>query len=848
MIIHQLICGETRTKGWGVLKTTIPDLTLAESVAFVSNLQDTPGGVSWIPVIRAFYHNDYFLVMKTFPDKSPDVRPGRAFSHVLVIEAEDVNNINDIGSLFKLFTNQIDKSIIVEPINFNPNESQGIQLNNISQERFNKVIHGYVRANQYRNTIIWVGEENFGEAISKFWQILIPTDKKQLNIGINFNVAEVPVGKLNLITTPENIENKFFHGGFCVIRRNDKQILTELSEQILAGDSIATQRIKMFQNTIQAKQLSRTDIDKVAIVIKTLEEINSIADLKKLNTLSHIVAEYSPDENKGLAFKEKLVDKISKLIDESDVTDIPLIKNFKIKSFKGSESKLKLSVANWLVKYLFSVTETRKIKFATLFKQLKESTTANWWTKLIDDRLKTFLAKINSSKAEVVFNWLQSDFEIFQIIQSGIDSSKESENCFISQLPSSFDKSNFVTLKEFAVERSWYKFHSTLLILEYPFEKAISEQLLVDTDLQSFDGIEIITESAKAKSIIDFTILNGDRRLIKISGKLCHEDSSHLERIDFTNVYWQEVWLNSITNGNKVSDGFKEPQVKILKLFDIIVKGISVNETLLEKISETEFANLLKYKERENIWDKLPPTISTKFLSKTASGLLESLSKDSTIEVPTDKTLSEYIIKHAIGDFLYYNRSNIKSTMPIFNKFDKLPEHIFNDYINNYAGRIDIIEATQLGKLVYRRDFRTVASLISKKSTKHNNWKFALAECHCLLDFFAKGWLAISGILDSVNITADQWWESAEDIIVDLFPNGNSITTIWKKAGGKESDLLINATARDIWRDLISKIRNGTFKNITMNSLLKEIKKSYYDTNEKFKLIHDLRKNYIHVN
>ncbi|KGO94679.1 effector-associated domain EAD1-containing protein [Flavobacterium subsaxonicum] len=109
---------------------------------------------------------------------------------------------------------------------------------------------------------------------------------------------------------------------------------------------------------------------------------------------------------------------------------------------------------------------------------------------------------------------------------------------------------------------------------------------------------------------------------------------------------------------------------------------------------------------------------------------------------------------------------------------------------------------------------------------------------------FTKGILALSGILNSVNITTDQWWQSTEDLIVELYPNGTSLTTIWKKAGGKESDLLTKSTANEIWSDALYKMRKNQPKNMTMNKLLKEIEKQYGD-NQKFKIIYDLRKNYI---
>lgn len=820
----------------------MPDDSIARSIAFKTDLEDQAGGVTWQPTIRGFLQDDYFLLMKTYPDKSPDVRTGRAYSHVLLISKENIDSITDIGSLFKYFPDEIDKSISLEPINFNLKDVNGIILPKGFQERFNKAIHSYRKSNDYNNTFIWVGIENFEQAVIRFWKILSSKEKAIVNFGIYFNAVAIPKDKLNFITTPENIESKFINGGFCLIRRNDSYALTNISEQFLAGYESAGLRIKKFEETIESEPLSRENIDKVAIVIKTFEELDSTTDLKKLNSLAFIIGEYSPDEKKGVVFKEKLVEKIKMLIEKGDVTEIQLIRKFNVKSFKGSESKFVSALNNWLDKYLFSNSASMKGNTSILFKQLRESTIKNWWTKSFDEKLKTFLAKINSNSAAVIFNWLHSDFGIFKGIQTNIDNSKDSENYFISQMPSSFDKSNFAALKEFALKRKWYKFHSTLLISEYPFEEALTKHLMVDTAISSLDGIEIISKGVKQKSIIDFAVSNGDKRLLKIAGKLCFEDSSNLEKIDFTNVHWQEVWLNSITNGNKITDGFRQPQKTMFKLFDTMIEGNLIDEKLLEKIYETEFGNLLNYLKREKLWNKFSLTLQTKFLAKTSSALLEALSKDSTINVPTDRILSDYILKNAIGDFLYYNQ--IKNALPIFNRFSAFPENYIATYITNYQGQISAIEANQLGKLVLDRNYSDVASVIFYKATSYNNWKLALAECYTLLGFITQMNIAWTGIIKNVTITADQWWASVEDIIIDLYSNPNSLKTVWKKSGGNEADLLMNATPRNVWSDAIHNLREGKFSGVDMCSLLKQIKKNYGD-NEKFKIIYDLRKNYI---
>ena len=134
--------------------------------------------------------------------------------------------------------------------------------------------------------------------------------------------------------------------------------------------------------------------------------------------------------------------------------------------------------------------------------------------------------------------------------------------------------------------------------------------------------------------------------------------------------------------------------------------------------------------------------------------------------------------------------------------------------------------------------------MVFSKSNQYNNWRLALAECYTLLNFFTQMSIAWTGLIKNVNITSDQWWESVEEIIIDLYPNATSLVTLWKKAGGDEADLLMNATPRNVWGDAIHNLRANKFTKIDMCSLLKQIKKNYGE-NEKFKIIYKLRKNYL---
>lgn len=841
VIIHQSICGEV-DKGWGLIKTTLSDVNIAKDIAFKTDLQEQTSGINWSPAIRGFSEGDYFLIMKTFEDISPEVRRGRKFSHVLMVLKKDITEITNIEQIINLLPKEINKNAILESITIEISTSNTNNIPDTIQGKFNKLIHGYINIASYNNTLIWIGQENFDIAVIELWKRLTPKERQNFQFGIAFhNDNKIAIG-INLIAIPESVKSKFIKSDFFVIEQNDNHQPTELLEQVLIGHESVQERIRNFEESIESKSLSRDDIGIIARGIDTFEQLDSIKDLKKLNTLSHIVAQYAPTEKQGSGFKKRLLNRIVQLAESASFSDLIVLRNFKTESFHHSKEELSAALINWMKKYILSV-ENKSVEYALFFEQIKFDN-QNWWDKVITQELESYLGTIQASKMTVIYAWLTESANILSKVDFLIDKSENSEIHFIEKLPKKTSKELIKELKEFSISNKWFMLYAHLLNIDFELDTALTELVKIDTDENYFKAIEVIIAGKDEKSIIDYAIKSGEPRIIKIAGKFCHKTLKHLKRMDVLNSNWQLIWMEAIQNGNQVEDGLKEPEKEIYKLFDHIIDGNVVSEKLIDKISSSEFGNLLMYPNRVNLWDKLPATAKANFLVKTSTALLETLSKNPNTEIHNDAVLIDFISRRGINDFLYFNRNNIKSVIPVFEKFPQLSDNNLRDYLNNFSGLINAVEAKQLGKLILLRRFYGSANVVYHKSSKLNNWKFALAECYHLLDFLTRGVLAFSGILSSVSIPTDEWWQSTEELITELYPNGTSLTTIWKKAGGKESELLAKGTASEMWSDALHKLRKGQFKEITMSSLLKEVKKQYGE-NQKFKIIYDLRKNFI---
>lgn len=841
VVIHQSICGEVN-KAWGLIKTTLPDINIAKSIAFRTDLQDQTSGINWNPAVRGFSEGDYFLIMKTFEDTTPDVRRGRKFSHVLMISKKEIVEIDNIEQIISLLPQEINKNTLLEPISIEISLSNTDTVPDAILGKFNKLINGYINIKSYKNTLIWIGQEGFDIAVIELWKRLTVIERQNFQFGIAFNNDHNRADGISLIAVPESVQSKFVKSDFFLIGKNDNHEPTELIEQFLIGDASVQKRISNFEKTIGSKSLSREDIALIAKGIDTFEQLDSVNDLKKLNTLSHIVAQNAPSDEQGTDFKQRLLNNIVQLAESANFSDLNILRNFKTESFNNSKKTLSTALVGWIKNYIFSI-ENKSVGYISFFEQVKESK-LNWWDKVITQELESYLGTLQASKIVTVYAWLMESPSILSIIKSFIDKSKNAESCFIEKLPKKISKELIEELQEFSISNNWLRLYANILNRQFEFATALTELIKIDQDENHFEAIDIIIAGKDEKSIIDYAVDTGESRMIKIAGKICYNVPKHLKSMNVLSENWQLIWAAALENGNKVEAGLKEPTKEIYKLFDHLIDGNRVTERLIDKISQSEFGNLLAYPNRVNLWEKLPGSTKDNFLVKTSAALLQQLSKNSTVEIPNDIILSDHISRKGIADFLYFNRNNIKPVISIFERFPRLSDNNLRDYLNNFSGQINALDAAQLGKLISVRHFSNSAYVINSKASKTNNWKYALSECHQLLDFITKGFLVFSGILSNVAITADQWWSSAEELIIELYPNGTSLTTIWKKAGGKESELLAKGTSSEIWSDVLYKLRKEYFKEIAMNDLLKEVKKQYGE-NQKFKIIYDLRKNFI---
>jgi hypothetical protein len=842
--VHQALCGE-KNKAWDLLKTTLPDLSEAKSIAYKSDLHDTANGVPWTSSIRGFALPQYYLIMRSFLEPPGEVRPGRAFSHVLIVAKDQLSAVANLQPLIDLLPERIDKEGEIKPIQLdskllianstitdNPNPFLG---------RFKKVINGYTQFANYDNTIVWVGENDYEMAVNELWQRLTEAERNNFNFGIYFNANAIPKDKLNFVLIPERNVTKFQHSGYLIVNPSDNMKLTSFSEEVLLGNKDTHAKLDAFAKAIGQDEFPRAAWDTVSIGLKTYENLDAEQDLKKINTLANIVAAYSSAPTKGAALKTQILTKLSTLVEKASVTELPLLANFKIDSFAKSKTLLGNAVQKWMGSHLFQVDKTQPgdLEIVDTAEKLSKK---NWLAVSVVEAIERFLTKGESKAYTKFFEWLELKPNLLGIFKTSLTSDKES--VIIGALPTNLSIGLANKLLDFAKAEKWYKLYAHLNLRATPFIQAVQMQLDLGNDAANNHALQQLVKGKTDKEIVQLALSITDDRTYIMAGNVCRANPKLLNDIDLASKNWQVIWARAVNSGLAIDQGFKKFKDIAFGVFDRLVQNEYVRPELVAAISRSKYANLLSYPHRAQLWPKLDGPIRTQFLKETSSVLLEELSQGKTANVPDDTVLSNYVFQSAINDFLYYNRQKIKPVLPIFKRFSTIPNGYLHGYLKNFHGGLDSGEAKNLGKLIAQRRAEDSAHLVFQRSSKSNSWSIALKECYDLLGFFDKAAMYVGEIVSKITMSSDSWWYHIEETLCNYYANPNAVTTIWRKAGGAESELLLGVPAQQTWANAISRLKRKDFKKITMNSLLQEVKKDYGDV-PAFKMLFKMRKSHI---
>lgn len=728
MIINQAIYGD-KSGAYSLLATSFDDIGIAKRICNVTDVLDRPSsGYLSEPIIRGFAFDDYYLFIKSFPDNNASVRKGRVFSHALIVNRCDLDELNDLELLISHFFMALNKEAKLAPIEV---PSEKLSLNKItSPSRKAGLINGLIEHDEYSNTILWEGEDDYISAVSSFWHRLPSAIKAQLNLGVVFNLSKIDSDKINLLYFHEGDDHKWRINDTRVIYKKDSEELNSIPSYYIAGD---IQNSASLVKLIDTFNLKVDDIDDYYYLAKSAQTYNELSTSTSLNGLisfCYLITQYHLDKNCANNEKDEIVVLVIKKLVNADSKHILALKNIDWNAFNNSQKSVVAAIDHWLEQKLNTVDSA--ISIADIIVEAFLGTNDHWWKSAVIKRVGTVFNQWSSIHAKIILSWLAKDNSLLTKFENIIPKSKVAEESFISHW-SQPTEALAELIRIFCQSRQWLVLHGITIIQLYDVNTCLKIQLALDKDEKSLSSLQRMAKVLDSRKFISVAVETGDIRLIAISAQKISKDNSLIKSLDIKNTSWRRIWLDAIKLGSEPWTGIKQPHLVLFELLGMLINGSDIENDLLVELGNSSINDLTEFQHRKNIWHLLGTNARKGFLNATTIGCVKQLDKGmlalSDIESEIKRNWSEKLILIRI-----FRDSDISvlTKLDLFNSLGFEDGDILESLIScNFSGS----ESMKLGQIIINRNWKKLAGIIDKKSKNDGRYDLcnAAKECSSLI-------------------------------------------------------------------------------------------------------------------
>ena len=817
IIIHQAIYGEVqrKTSGHGLLAASDEKNELFSRVSGYTDLADRPeGGVLSSSVIRGLFVEDHFLLIKTFPDKSPGLRSGRVFSHALFIPKTDLHRVNNLSNLFQYHLPSIQKEAEMHSFEY------VLQEADMTTETVDGREAAATNALLENQPFVWLGEEGYWEWLARIWNKLPASEKRNLKIGAAFGPSNVKKDYFNLLYIPKDAKALWERHSFHVIGTHESQILQSSAASWLVGDAKNAAPFEILLNDFDPKIDSLKTLNQLVDYGKTYHQLNNNPELNRLLVLAHFISKVSPSEGVGNKGKNKLVNAILEATPNAPTNLIIALQHQSWTGFPNAIHPITDSLSDWLNHHLFKGNKAKEC--GALLVSALEANLQNWWASFVLSYTRNRLKKRQSGDAQIFWQWMEKEPTL--IVQHAYWLPDDAENELTQKIPQ-LETAVAEMVLHMAEKKDWLMLHAKVAAQLYSVEEAIEVQLRIDTDENHTRAFQALSECIESSSFVSEAAGHTDARLHRVAGKLITENSNLMKDIDITSEGWQNCWQAAIEQGSEVWLGISNPQKTLFKILDYMLAGNWFNKTLLNTISIGKYSSLKDYPQRASIWPVLTETERSEFVNATLIELIDelvtrqinydNLESELKKEVQWQKVLSQVISSKAIP---------LPKKLRLFDVLPVLGEYHVQQLIQD--NQFLTAEAEELGRLVSKNGWEIVAEYLYDNRFIRNDLLPALLRSSHLLGFWQRFVLSSSG-LKADAISSEEWWDEFLRIALVLFPSGPAENGLWVSAKGDLSQLQTTGTGREKWSFAVQILRNNGKPKI--KKLISKMRAIYID-------------------
>ncbi|RAK70324.1 effector-associated domain EAD1-containing protein [Hymenobacter edaphi] len=816
--IHQAFFGQDQQHGQGyeLLQTTHPDKGLVRQMGNSTDLIETvPSQIAWQPALRGRAWNDHYLLFRTYADKSPDVRPGRVFSHALIIEQRMLAQLSDIRPLLELFPPLLNKEAVLQPVELQPVKKAAIPLT----PRLGYLLKELVTPTR-TGPIIWAGQAGFDAAAALLWQCLSGTERGELNLNVGFMPHQLRdvSAPLQLIAVPEAILPRWKAHHF-VIAATDAHVALSEAEAYLAGDTIRAPSLMALLQKLAAPAANRAQLDMLQRVAPTATTLAQ-APLQDVLTLATILYWYHPAPTE---VSQQVLARLVQLVHTSGAGELNRLRSV-TKDMLPADALDQLAVAaSAQIPTLLAKLPAEQLVplLAWEAEPLRQ-----WWRDSLRVAVGSVFKSGGTTTGKLVVSLLEQPWDSVRDYLRLLPATSQIEDLLLAALPASWPKAAWENGALLAQAQHWYRLYMTCQLHLFPLAEALQRQLAYDTSPTHVAALRIAVAHAKPKDFVAAAAELDDQRITQLAGELCAKQPALLRAINVTVSGWQEIWLATARQTGNVWTGIQEPMMLLSQLLD---EGLtsSVPPALLELIGATPYADIRSYANRKAVWSTLPTRARAAFLRATARGLLT----DNGADIWTKKLEPELETLFGSNDYqtevFTYPALSLGRVIDYSKRF-AVPEHTVLRYLRSYRGTPLAAEARAFGQLVMLKRWNATADELYTLSRMQPGWQEALAGCLSLLGginrFFAYLMPGLSS-LPTRHQLQDSWWKSLQEALLIAYYEGPLQDGLWEEGGGENHEINTRRSVEEQWTDAIRRLRTRKTRariDLLMDAIIKQ--------------------------
>lgn len=823
--LHQARFGQDEQRGFGLLDTTHPDKALIRSLSFAANLAETPPDhLRWGPALRGVAQGDLYMVLRTFADTSPGMRPGRVFSHALLADAKQVALLSDLRPVLNHLPHSLDKHTAFTSVELHVSDATPPTASNLSP-RLGKLLQALVTHGDAQ-PIIWADEADFTDAVCLAWRVLWPDLRQQFRFGIGFSEREVKQVVPQLLTVPNSLLSPW--KGYPIIRSVDTHTDFSEVEHYLLGNHPTSSNLASLLAEVDAQPATLRDLKSIQTVATTFTRLAQ-ATLPELLALSSVVASLQPSPKLAEPLKQQIVKAIVSTITQSDLDGLLQVRTFGWHAaFGNAASQLQSTVARRLAELL---QHNPSLEITTLLARQAADNTPIWWKESVEAGLQQVFASWRPELSPLVYT-VWSNAQAANFLSKFLSTDASIEDDLVASLPRQMSKASAQAGVQLAKDKGWFTLHVACALRYLPLATALNQQLAQDTSNANWAALRYAQKAAAPANFVAAAVELADARLFELAGELSAAQPGLLDLILVETTNWQLFWEASLAHG--ATDA--SIKARTWALLDHLLTGGTVESKLLRSLSGTEAANLLDYAQRAAVWPHLSAESKHGFLWATALAAAEQkpVVADADLEPPLLSTLRS---SDFAKDYLQRHLGDLSTASLYWTRF-AVSESVVNDYLKRFNGELSAVQAQQLGKHILAQHWSTAAASIFNIAKTNAAFYPALVECLPLLPLMDKLYaLVLVRKTKKIAVNHVDWWEALLSELCKAYPYGPTQDKIWYHSGGNESWLNPSKSGDEQWRTLLQRLHRDPIDSLEpfVATLVRENK-----YNPTFRLLYDL--------